>query len=166
MSNALHADGPFRQGTRLGPYVIDAEIGSGGMGSVYRAHDARLDRHVALKVIRSTQATDPARRRRFEIEARAAARIAHPNIVAVYDVGEENAMPYIVSELVSGGTLSAHMQRARLPAGEAIAIAGAVADGLAEAHRNGIVHRDLKPENILLTHAGTPKISDFGLSKF
>ena len=167
MTNAAHADSAdLPPGTKLGPYAIERELGSGGMGSVYRAHDSRLDRAVALKVIRSPYASDTARRRRFETEARAAARVAHPNIVAVYDIGEENATPYIVSELVTGGTLAERMHAGRLPFNDAMRIAIAVSEGLAEAHRNGIVHRDLKPENILMTATGTPKISDFGLSKF
>ena len=164
MSEALQSE--LRQGMKLGPYSIISEIGSGGMGAVYRAHDSRLERDVALKVIRSPYSNDAGRRRRFQVEARAAARLAHPNIVAIYDVGEENAAPYIVTELVNGGTLGALLQRGPLPFDEAMAIATAVAEGLAEAHRNAIIHRDLKPENVLLTPAGTPKISDFGLSKF
>ena len=166
MTNALHAGGAdLSPGSKLGPYVIDRELGSGGMGCVYRARDSRLDRDVALKVIRSAYSSDAARRRRFETEARAAARVAHPNIVAVYDVGEENATPYIVSELVTGGTLAERMRRGPLAFDYAMSIAIAVAEGLAEAHRNNVIHRDLKPENILLSSTGTPKISDFGLSK-
>jgi serine/threonine protein kinase/Tfp pilus assembly protein PilF len=166
MTNVVHAGGSLPPGAKLGPYVIAGEIGSGGMGSVYRARDTRLDRDVALKVIRSASATDVSRRRRFEVEARAAARVTHPNLVAVYDVGEDSGTPYIVSELVNGGTLADRMRRDRMPLTEAMAIAIPVAEGLAEAHRAGVVHRDLKPENILLTTSGTPKISDFGLSKF
>src|SRR3954469_11269065 len=123
MTNVVHAGGSLPPGAKLGPYVIAGEIGSGGMGSVYRARDTRLDRDVALKVIRSASATDVSRRRRFEVEAPAAARVTHPNLVAVYDVGEDSGTPYIVSELVNGGTLADRMRRDRMPLTEAMAIA-------------------------------------------
>ena len=130
------------------------------MGEVYRARDSRLDRDVAIKVI---QARWPAKR--LQNEARAAAQVTHPNVVAIYDVGESNGTPYIVTELVPGGTLSDAITRGPIPVDKAAALARAIAEGLAEAHRKGIVHRDLKPDNILLTQSGTPKIADFGLSK-
>jgi TolB-like protein/tRNA A-37 threonylcarbamoyl transferase component Bud32 len=151
--------------TRFGPYVVAGTIGSGGMGVVYRARDERLQRDVAIKVIRPPWSTDAMRRRRFEIEARAAARIAHPNVVAIYDVGEIDDTPYLVTELLEGGTLGDRISRGSIPAAEALPITIAIAEALAEAHRQGIVHRDLKPENVLFTRSGIPKISDFGLSK-
>ena len=152
-------------GSVFGPYVITAAVGSGGMGVVYRAHDGRLHRDVALKVIRTEHCSDPKRRRRFEVEARATAKLAHPNIVAIYDVGEERGTPYLVSELVTGGTLGGRLRRGKLTVGQTVAMAAPIAEALAEAHRQGIVHRDLKPDNILLTADEKPKISDFGLAK-
>lgn len=149
-------------GTTFGPYVIDSVIGSGGMGVVYRGRDPRLDRDVAIKTIQPEYCDSVERRRRFETEARSAARLAHPNVVAIYDVGEQNGTPYIVAELVEGGTLAG---RIPLSAEEALPIAIAIAEALADAHQRGIVHRDLKPANILMTRGGIPKISDFGLAK-
>jgi serine/threonine-protein kinase len=152
-------------GSELGPYLITGVVGSGGRGVVYRASDKRLHRDVALKVIRADQCADPRRRGRFDIEARAAAKLAHPNIVSVYDVGEAEGTPYIVSELVSGGTLADRLHRGALTARQTLAMAVPIADALALAHRQGVVHRDLKPGNILLTADDKPKISDFGLAK-
>src|SRR2546423_7210023 len=152
-------------GAAFGPYVIAEAIGSGGMGTGYRAHDERLHRDVALKVIRADHCSDPGRRRRFEVEARAAAKLAHPNIVAIYDVGEERGIPYLVSELVGGGTLAQRLRRRPFKMRETMAMAIPMAEALAEAHRHGVVHRDLKPDNILLAAHGNPKISDFGLAK-
>ena len=152
-------------GTTFGPYVIDSMIGSGGMGAVYRAHDPRLRRAVAIKIIQPEYCDSDVRRRRFETEARSAARLAHPNVVAIYDVGEENGTPYIVTELVEGGTLGERLRRRPMSPTEVLATAIPVAEALADAHQRGIVHRDLKPENILLTATGVPKISDFGLAK-
>src|ERR1022692_2515785 len=144
-------------GTRLGPYEILASLGAGGMGEVYRARDTRLGREVALKILPAEVANDPLRRQRFDLEARAVAALNHPNIVAVYDVGEG----YIVSELVDGEPL----RGARLGLRKTIEAALQIASGLAAAHDAGIVHRDLKPANILLTRDGRPKILDFGLVK-
>jgi predicted Ser/Thr protein kinase len=131
------------------------------MGEVYRARDSRLARDVALKILPAEVADDPSRRRRFEIEARAIAALNHPNIVAVYDVGSENGIFYIVSELIDGEPL----RSANLGLRHTIKIGAEIADGLAAAHAAGIVHRDLKPENILLARNGHAKILDFGLAK-
>jgi predicted Ser/Thr protein kinase len=144
-------------GDQLGPYEILSPLGAGGMGEVYRARDKRLGRDVALKILPPEVANDPLRRQRFELEARAVAALNHPNIVAVYDVGEG----YIVSELVDGPPLC----RAKLGLRKTIEAAVQIASGLAAAHDAGIVHRDLKPANILLTRDGRPKILDFGLAK-
>jgi serine/threonine protein kinase len=148
-------------GTHLGPYEIVAAIGAGGMGQVYRARDKRLGRDVAIKVIAPSLAADPDRVRRFELEARAAAALNHPNILAVYDVGAHNGVPYVVSELLQGTTLRGHLKpgpcgSARgtpstslragpLPMRKAVEIASQIARGLAAAHDRGIVHRDLGP---------------------
>jgi serine/threonine protein kinase len=148
---------PLSPGTRFGPYEITALLGAGGMGEVYRARDARLGREVALKILAPEVANDPTRRQRFELEARVVAALNHPNIVAVYDVGEG----YIVSELVEGEPL----RGGHLGLRKTIEIAAQIAGGLAAAHDAGIVHRDLKPDNILLAHDGRPRILDFGLAR-
>ena|ERR1051326_8260621 len=155
---------PLPDGTRLGPYQIVAPLGAGGMGELYRARNTRLDRDVAVKVLHSTVRLDPDRRRRFELEARAAGALNHPNIVAIFDIGSENGLMYVVEELLEGETLRERLRRGPLPARKAIDYAVQVAHGLAAAHAKGIVHRDVKPENLFLTRDGL-KILDFGLAK-
>lgn len=152
-------------GAQLGPYEIEAALGAGGMGEVYKARDTRLGRHVAVKILPPDFAADAERLRRFEREARAAAALSHPNIVAVYDVGAHAGVPYIVEELLDGESLRARLGEEALPVHEAVRIAVQVARGLAAAHAAHLVHRDLKPENIYLTRDGTAKILDFGLAK-
>ena len=152
-------------GTRLDAYEIIAPLGAGGMGEVYRARDSRLQREVALKIIPASLATDADRLRRFENEARAAARLSHPNILHVYDVGQHEGNPYLVTELLKGETLRERLEGGPLSVRRAIEFATAVAQGLAAAHDEGIVHRDLKPENLFLTADGRVKILDFGLAK-
>ena len=152
-------------GARLGPYEVLALLGMGGMGEVYRGRDTRLGRDVALKIMRPEVANDPLRRRLFESEARAVSRLNHPNIVAVYDVGEDSGRLYMVSEFVEGETLRALLQRGPLRLARLIEIATQMADGLAAAHRATIVHRDLKPGNVMLAKSGVAKIVDFGLAK-
>jgi eukaryotic-like serine/threonine-protein kinase len=152
-------------GTRLGPYEILKRIGEGGMGVVYRARDERLGRNVAIKVIQSAGASDPERLRRFQLEARSAGKLNHPNIVIIHDVGTTNGSPYIVSELLEGETLRERLERGPLPPRKALENAIQLARGLAFAHAAGIIHRDLKPENLFLTSAGALKVLDFGIAK-
>jgi Tol biopolymer transport system component len=151
--------------TRLGPYEIVLRLGAGGMGEVYRARDPRLGRDVALKILPESFAHDPGRRARFDLEARAASALNHPNIVTVHDIGEEGGVSYIVTELVEGEPLRALIDRGPVPARKLIEIAAQISDGLAAAHAARITHRDLKPENIMLTREGRVKILDFGLAK-
>ena len=146
-------------GSWLGPYQIEASLGVGGMGQVYRARDTRLSRPVAVKVLTSGSAD------RFVEEARAASALNHPNIVTVYDVGEAAGVSYIVMELIEGQTLRLAMASGPLPIPRLLAIAVQIADALAAAHAKGIVHRDLKPANIMLSAEGRAKILDFGLAK-
>src|SRR5438045_3334409 len=138
-------------GTKLGPYEIGAPLGSGGMGEVYRARDARLNRTVAIKVLPTSFSADPDRLQRFAQEARAAAALNHPNILSIFDIGEQQGAPYVVSELLEGETLRERLRNGPLPIRKAIEYSLQVARGLAAAHEKGIVHRDLKPENLFLT---------------
>lgn len=135
------------------------------MGEVYRGRDTRLGREVAIKVLLPQAVGDLERRRRFETEARAAGALNHPNIVAVYDVGDADGSPYIVSELVEGESLRDILGRGPVPLKRLLDLAAQIADGLAAAHQAGIVHRDIKPENILVAAGGRAKILDFGLAK-
>jgi Tol biopolymer transport system component len=152
-------------GTKLGPYQIAAPLGAGGMGEVYRARDERLKRDVAIKVLPATFSQDAERLKRFEQEAQAAGALNHPNITAVYDFGEHDGAPYIVTELLEGETLRSRLGPGAIAPRKAIDYAIQVARGLAAAHEKGIVHRDLKPENVFLTKDGRVKILDFGLAK-
>jgi len=152
-------------GTRLGPYEILGALGAGGMGDVYRARDPRIGREVAVKVLPRELASDPDRLRRFELEARAAGALNHPNVLAVFDVGEHGGAPYLVTELLEGETLRERMGAGAMPVRRAVEVGTQIARGLAAAHEKGIVHRDLKPENVFLTRDGHVKILDFGLAK-
>jgi serine/threonine protein kinase len=151
-------------GQRLGQYKLVSLLGAGGMGEVWRAHDPDLQRDVAIKVLLPTYAGDPARLRRFEREARAVAMLNHPNLLVVHAVGNQGGRPYLVTELLDGGSLRDHMMRP-LPPRQAIDFTIEIARGLAAAHDRGLVHRDLKPENIFVTRTGGIKILDFGLAK-
>ena len=155
----------LKPGTVLGQYEIRAPLGAGGMGEVYRAHDTRLDREVAIKVLPQSFTSDPDRLRRFEQEARAAAALNHPNILAVYQMATQDGVSYLVSELLEGETLRERLMRGSVPLRKAIEYAGQIAHGLAAPHEKGIVHRDLKPENLFITNDGRVKILDFGLAK-
>ncbi len=156
---------PLAPATRLGPYEIVARLGAGGMGEVYRARDTRLGREVALKILPPGFSGDPGRRARFEQEARAAAALNHPNILGLYDFGEEAGVSYMVAELVSGETLAALIDRGPVPTRKLLEFAVQIADGMAAAHAAGITHRDLKPPNIMIAGDGRVKILDFGLAK-
>ena len=152
-------------GSRLGPYEILVAIGAGGMGEVYRARDTRLGRDVALKILPDSFHHDSDRLRRFGQEAQAVAALNHPNIVAIFDVGDRDGAPFLVSELLEGESLRAALERGALPQRKAIEYAVQIANGLAAAHDKGIVHRDLKPDNIFLCRDGRAKILDFGVAK-
>jgi eukaryotic-like serine/threonine-protein kinase len=152
-------------GTNLGPYKIQSVVGAGGMGEVYRAHDSRLDRTVAIKVLPTSFSADRDRLQRFAQEARAAAALNHPNILSIFDIGDQAGAPYVVSELLEGETLRDRLKTGPISNRKAIDYALQVARGLAAAHEKGIVHRDLKPENLFLTNDGRVKILDFGLAK-
>ena len=152
-------------GTKLGPYEIVSQLGAGGMGEVYRARDTRLDRIVAIKVLPETLANDADRLQRFEQEARALSTLSHPNLLAIYDVGTQSGLHYLVSEFLEGQTLRDRMAAGSIPQRKASEYALQIANGLAAAHDKGIVHRDLKPENIFITRDEHVKILDFGLAK-
>src|SRR5437016_405104 len=138
------------RGMRLGPYEVLDLLGTGGMGEVYAARDARLGREVAIKILPPEVAADADRLRRFETEARAAAALNHSNLLAVYDIGADAGVSYIVTELLEGRTLRQLLDDERLSTARAVDLASQVADGLAAAHARGIVHRDLKPENLFV----------------
>jgi len=155
----------LQPGARLGPYEIVSLLGAGGMGEVYRARDPRLGRDVAIKVLPAAFSTSVDRLHRFEQEARAAAALAHPNILAVYDIGTADVAPFIVSELLEGETLRDRLRAGPVGVRKAIQLALPIAHGLAAAHEKGIIHRDLKPENVFITSDNRVKILDFGLAK-
>src|SRR5262245_7113989 len=148
---------------RIGPYKIVDKLGEGGMGAVFRAHDSRLDRTVAVKAVRGLE-TDASHRQRSWQEARAAARVSHPNACRLYDILEENDQLFLVMELIEGESLAGRLQRGPLPVQEAAQIMLGILSALDAFHKAGIVHRDLKPANVLLSPQGT-KILDFGLAK-
>ncbi|HJT17447.1 MAG TPA: protein kinase, partial [Thermoanaerobaculia bacterium] len=149
----------------LGPYRVTGRIGEGGMGAVYRATDTRLGRNVAIKVLTAVTLSDKERIQRFEQEARATGMLNHPNLLTIYDVGNSDGTPFLVSELLEGETLRDRIDRGPIPPRKAVELALQVAHGLAAAHDKGIVHRDLKPENIYCTKEGRVKILDFGIAK-
>ena len=152
-------------GTRLGPYEILTPLGRGGMGEVYCARDSRLGRDVAVKILAQHLANDSDARTRFEREAMAVAALSHPNIVVIFDLGEERGVRFAVMELLHGETLRERIQRSSCSPGEAAAVGAAIAEGLGAAHAKGVIHRDLKPENVFLTVDGQVKLLDFGLAR-
>lgn len=151
-------------GTRLGPYEIQSPLGAGGMGTVYRARDTRLDRTVAVKVLSGGPISTPELRQRFEREARAISALQHPNICVLHDIGSQEGMDFLVMEFVEGETLAHRLQRGPLPLQQVLKMGLEVANALDKAHRAGLVHRDIKPANIMLTRGGA-KLLDFGLAK-
>ena len=151
-------------GTKLGPYEIQAPLGAGGMGEVYRAKDVRLDRTVAVKVLASHLSSSPELKQRMEREARAISSLNHPHICHLYDIGSQDGTDYLVMEFLEGETLAERLRKGALPLNEILKIGMAIAEALAVAHRQAIVHRDLKPGNIMLTKGGA-KLMDFGLAK-
>jgi len=152
-------------GQTISHYLIIGKLGSGGMGEVYLAEDQRLSRKVAIKFLPADVATDERARQRLLREAKTAATLDHPNICAIYEVGQDDSHSFIVLQYIEGETLAARLKRQRPDLREALAIAGQVADALSEAHARGIIHRDIKPENIMLTTRGQVKVLDFGLAK-
>ena len=152
-------------GTRFGPYEVVSPLGVGGMGEVYRAHDSRLKRDVALKVLPAAVAEDTDRHTRFRREAQVLASMNHPNIAAIYGLEESDSVSALILELVEGETLADRIARGALSEEEALRIAGQIGDALESAHDRGIIHRDLKPSNIALAAEGTVKVLDFGLAK-
>ncbi|MEQ1893690.1 MAG: protein kinase [Planctomycetota bacterium] len=156
---------PADPSIRLGPYTLLAKLGQGGMGEVHLAHDTRLERKVALKLLPEELRADPERRARFLREARAVAQLSHPNITQIFDVGEVDGRDYIAFELVDGRTLQEHIAARPLTLIELVELALPLADAIAYAHERGIVHRDLKPANVMITPRGHAKLLDFGLAK-
>src|SRR5438876_3178378 len=152
-------------GTRLGVYEVTAQIGEGGMGQVYRAHDTKLNRDVALKLLPDAFASDPDRLTRFTREAQTLASLNHPNIAAIYGLEESGGMTALVMELVEGDDLSQRIAKGATPVDEALPIAKQIAEALEAAHEQGIIHRDLKPANVKVRADGTVKVLDFGLAK-
>jgi Tol biopolymer transport system component/predicted Ser/Thr protein kinase len=151
-------------GTRLGPYEIVAAIGAGGMGEVYRARDTRLDRTVAVKVLPTHLSSSAESRQRFEREAKTISQLSHPHICALYDVGNQDGVEFLVMEYLEGETLSNRLLKSALPFDQVLRYGIEIADALDKAHRQGIVHRDLKPGNVMITKSGV-KLLDFGLAK-
>ena len=156
--------GALELGTQIGVYRIQGPLGEGGMGTVYRALDTKLNRPVAIKVLSDRLADAPARRR-FQREAQMASSLNHPHLVTVYDVGEFEGRQYLVTEFVDGGTLRDWVKAERRTWRQTVELLTGVADGLAAAHTAGILHRDIKPANILVAKNGYAKLVDFGLAK-
>jgi serine/threonine protein kinase len=157
---------PISAGTRFGSYELLVQIGAGGMGEVYQAHDTKLGRDVAIKVLPEAFAHDPERLSRFQREAKMLASLNHPNIATIHGLEQSNGTSYLVMELVAGETLADRVKReGAVPIQEALNIAKQIAEALEAAHEKGIIHRDLKPANVKVTPEGKVKVLDFGLAK-
>src|SRR5437867_4391639 len=156
---------PLDSGTRLGPYTIVSRLGAGGMGEVFRAHDPRLERDVALKVLPDEFARDADRLARFEREARTVAGLNHPNIITLFSIEEDAGVRFLTMELVEGQNLDRLVAPGGLSVGKVLDLAIPLADALVAAHGRGVVHRDLKPANVMVTGDGRVKVLDFGLAK-
>ena len=156
---------PLAAGVRLGPYEIQSMLGSGGMGEVYRAVDTRLNRTVAIKILKPAVGTDPKFRARFNREARTISQLDHPGICALFDVGEERGTAFLVMPYLDGVPLSARLRQGPLPASDVVSLGIALASALTYAHGHGIIHRDIKPQNVLVLADGTVKLLDFGIAK-
>ncbi|MGH9366251.1 MAG: serine/threonine-protein kinase, partial [Thermoanaerobaculia bacterium] len=154
----------LQAGSRLGPYELQAPIGAGGMGEVWRGRDTRLDRSVAVKILPAGFAQDEDRRQRFEREAKTISSLNHPHICTLFDVGHEDGVHFLVMELVEGESLADRLMKGPLPLEQVVKFGAQVADALDAAHKHDIVHRDLKPGNVMLTKAGA-KLLDFGLAR-
>ena len=145
---------PLAPGTKLGPYEMLAPLGAGGMGEVYRARDARLERSVTIKILPAEFSTDPVRKQRFEREAKTISSLNHPHICTLHDVGNQDGISYLVMECVEGETLAKRLEKGPLPLEQVHKYGMQIADALDKAHRSGVVHRDLKPGNIMITATG------------
>src|SRR5580698_3517779 len=153
-------------GSGLGHYLIIEKIGAGGMGEVYRAHDEKLERDVALKVLPAGMLADEAARKRFRKEALALAKLNHPNIETIYEFASQDGVDFLAMELVAGLTLGQKLTGGRLPDKEVLQLGAQIVEGLNAAHEKGIVHCDLKPANVMVSSSGHAKVLDFGLAKF
>src|SRR5437016_4055233 len=155
---------PLASGTKLGPYEIQSPLGAGGLGEVYRAHDSRLDREVALKVLPAHLSSDESLKQRVEREAKAVSKLSHPHICTLHDIGCQDGVDYLVMEYLEGETLEQRLNKGPLAADQVLRYGIEITDALEKAHRQNMVHRDLKPGNIMLTKAGA-KLLDFGLAR-
>ena len=152
-------------GTKLSRYEIRSQLGAGGMGEVYLARDTRLERNVALKLLPTDVAADRHRMSRFELEAKAASALNHPNILTIYEIDQANSTHFIATEFIDGETLRQRMKSTQLKLDDVLDVAAQIAAALSAAHAAGIIHRDIKPENVMLRRDGTVKVLDFGLAK-
>src|SRR5215831_1444222 len=152
-------------GARLGRYEIRSRLGKGGMGEVYLARDTKLDRNVALKILRGDVAANPDRMRRFVQEAKAVSALNHPNIVTIHEIDQADSVPFITTEFIDGETLRERARRGPVKIREVLDAATQIANALSAAHAAGIVHRDIKPDNVMLRRDGVVKVLDFGVAK-
>ncbi|MFQ3674309.1 MAG: serine/threonine-protein kinase, partial [Aggregatilineales bacterium] len=155
----------MQDGDKFGQYILEDQVGKGGMATVYRARHARLERHVAIKIMHTVFLQDDSFRARFEREAQIVAKLEHPHIVPIYDYSEHNGSPYLVMKYIEGVTLKQLMLKTHLTLQDILRLMRTLADALDYAHRQGVLHRDLKPSNILIDREGRPYLTDFGLAR-